>query len=147
MPRKRWSFVTTVEPQEPPVAPGAPSLEALVQATLIDFDELAQLPTSVKDQLVRALIESIRRARAGLSFRKKGVGDQYQTKAVFVADLAAALTAAGLRPTRWRKTYDGGDEDHESLLFRLARALVGDAGLELPTDMKDLGQASTNWRS
>ena len=113
MPRKRWSFVTTVEPQEPHVAPGAPSFEALVQATLIDFDELAQLPTSVKDQLVRAFIESIRRARAGLSFRKRGVSDQYQTKVVFVADLANALKAAGLDPTRWRKTYDGGSEDHE----------------------------------
>jgi hypothetical protein len=65
MPHKRRKFVTTVEPPDPPPAPGAATLDALVRATLVDFDELDVLPNDVKDRLIGDLVESIKRARAG----------------------------------------------------------------------------------
>ncbi len=145
MPRKRPKFVTTVEPPDAPPAPGAANLDALVRATLVDFDELDVLPNDVKDMLVGELVESIRKARAGLRFRRRGVSDQYLTKSVFLADLSEALRRAGIAPTRWRKIYDGGERDDESLVFRLARDLSSDARFELPADLKDLGQSSTKW--
>jgi len=74
-----------------------------VRATLVDFDELDVLPNDVKDMLVGELVESIRKARAGLRFRRRGVSDQYLTKSVFLADLSEALRRAGIAPTRWRK--------------------------------------------
>jgi hypothetical protein len=146
MPRKRRVFVTTVEPPQPKLDPKAATLEALVGATLNDFDEFSPLPAPSKDQLIKDLVESIRRARAGLRFRRRGVGDEYQVKAVYLSDLARALEAAGVPVTRWRKVYDGGEKEDESLFFRVARALSGDAGLKLPADLKELGQASTSWK-
>jgi len=146
VPRKRRPFVTTVEPPEPPLAPGAATLEALVQATLNDFDELAPLTAHIRARLIGDLVESIRRGRAGFRLGRRGVSDQYEAKAVLMADIARALEAAGIPARRWRKVYDGGEKDDESLLFRLARALAGDAGFDLPADLKDLGQASTKWK-
>jgi hypothetical protein len=145
VPRKQRKFITTVEPPDAPPAPGAATLEALVQATLNDFDELAVLPNDVKNKLVGDLVESIKRARARLRFRRRGVSDIYLTKSVFLADLSEALRSAGIAPTRWRKIYDGGERGDESLAFRLARDLSSDAGFELPADLKDLGQSSTRW--
>lgn len=148
MPRKRRKFIVTVEPPEPPIDPKAATLEELVGAILKDFDELSVLPTSTKELLIRDLVESVRRARAGLRFRRRGVGDGFQTVSVFLADLATALTAAGIKPARWRKNYDGRTDecdDAESLFFKLARALAGDAGLKLPADLKLVAQASTQW--
>jgi len=146
MPRKRRKYITTVEPPDAPPAPGAPTLDALVRATLVDFDELDVLPKDIKAGLVGDLVESIKRARAGLRARRRGVGDTYLTKSVFLADVSEALRRVGIAPTRWSKIYDGGEADDEALPFRLARALSSDAGFKkFPVDLKNLGRSSTKW--
>jgi hypothetical protein len=144
MPRKsRRSFRTTVEKHTNANPQGAP-LRALIGGTLVDHDEFATLQPNVREQLIEDLEEAVRRTRTGYKFQRRGVSDRDMAASVFMNDIAAALQKAGVPATRWRKLDDG--SDRESLLFRIVRDLAVDAGLNMPKDLKVIGQSSTQWK-
>lgn len=144
MPRKpRKPFCTTVEHytiSNPPAAP----LHDLIGATLVDFDELATLKPNIRGQLIDDFEEAVRRARIGYRFQTRGVSDRQVAASVLMKDLATALENAGIPATRWRRLDDG--SDRESLLFGVFRDLANDAWLELPKDLKVIGQSSKHWK-
>ena len=111
----------------------------LVRHALVDFDELADLPSESREQLVADLVKSICFARGGVKAGKHGVSDKALGKQIFLSDVGRALERVGLSATRWRKTYEGDGPDidaPESFFFRLARELANVFGITLPKDLK-----------
>jgi len=111
----------------------------LVQHALVNFDELADLPSESREQLVEDLVKSICFAHGGVKAGKQGVSDKALGKQIFLSDVGRALERVGLSATRWRKTYEGDGPDidaPESFFFRLARELANVFGITLPKDLK-----------
>jgi hypothetical protein len=112
-----------------------------VRATLRDrdFEELADLPDEVREQLVADLVIAIWAWRAGVKPGKRGLSDEKEAQHIFFSDVGRALGRVGQRAARWRKTYDGDggpDPDApESFYFRLVRALGDDFGIPIPKDL------------
>lgn len=112
-----------------------------VRHALVDIDDLACLPPTVRETLVDDLVRAVGYERTGLDIRKRGVSNNAVAKSIYIHDVRRALGRAGLNATRWRKWYDGGES--ESLLYRLAREVAETCGINLPRELKHLGRAST----
>ena len=126
---------TTIDPEDP----NKFTDHDLVQHALVNFDELADLPSESREQLVADLVKSICFARGGVKAGKQGVSDKALGKQIFLSDVGRALERVGLSATRWRKTYEGDGPDidaPESFFFRLARELANVFGITLPKDLK-----------
>jgi hypothetical protein len=143
MPRKRW-LSSLSEYRLPKIDPNdrnAVEDGDFIRHVLVDFDELAMLSREVREQLVSDLVDSVRHARAGVKARKRGVSDKALAQQIFLSDVGRALERVGLPTKRWRKQYDNGGG--ESFLFRLAREVADVADLDLPEDLKLLGQRAS----
>ena len=91
-------------------------------------------------------MDAIRFWRAGVKPRKRGLSDEKEAQHIFISNVERALERAGLRATRWRKTYEGDRPDidaPESFFFRLARGLADAFGRALPKDLKLAGQRAS----
>jgi len=136
MPRKpRLSYYSVIKPEDGDEVDDYD----LVRATLVDFEELADLPIATREQLVADLVAAIRFWRAGVKPGNRGLSDEKEAQHIFISDVGRALERAGLRATRWRKTYEGDGPDidaPESFFFRLARELANVFGITLPKDLK-----------
>jgi hypothetical protein len=139
MPRKRWltrlSYDSVIKPKDGDEVDDYD----LVRATLVDFEELADLPSATREQLVTDLVDAIGFWRAGVKPGKRGLSDEKEAQHIFISDVGRALERAGLFATRWRKTYEGDCPDidaPESFFFRLARELANVFGITLPKDLK-----------
>jgi hypothetical protein len=146
MPRKRWltrlSYYSVIKPEDGDEVDDYD----LVRATLADFEELADLPTATREQLVTDLVGAIGFWRAGVKPGKRGLSDEKEAQHIFISDVGRALERAGLPATRWRKTYEGDGPDidaPESFFFRLARGLADAFGRALPKDLKLAGQRAS----
>ena len=146
MPRKRWltrlSYYSVIKPEDGDEVDDYD----LVRATLVDFEELADLPSATREQLVTALVDAIGFWRAGVKPGKRGLSDEKEAQHIFISDVGRALERAGLFATRWRKTYEGDGPDvdaPESFFFRLARGLADAFGRALPKDLKLAGQRAS----
>jgi hypothetical protein len=145
MPRKRW--LTRLSTYDvPEIDPNDPVLvedPVLVRHALVDFDELAVLPSESHERLVADLVDAIRFARCGVKAGKRGVSDAKSAQQIFLSDVGRALERAGLPARRWRKRYDDGDRPSdsapESFFFRLAREVAEVSGIALPQDLKVAG--------
>jgi hypothetical protein len=118
----------------------------LVRHALVNFDELADPPDDIREQLVADLVGAIRFWRAGVKPGKRGLSDEKEAQHIFFSDVRRALERAGLPATRWRKTYEGDGPDidaPESFFFRLARGLADAFGRALPKDLKLAGQRAS----
>ena len=118
----------------------------LVRHALVNFDELADLPDDIREQLVADLVGAIRFWRAGVKPGKRGLSDEKEAQHIFISNVGRALERAGLPATRWRKTYEGDGPDidaPESFFFRLARGLADAFGRALPKDLKLAGQRAS----
>jgi hypothetical protein len=145
MPRKRWltrlSYHSVVKPEH-----GNEADDYLVRATLFNFEELADLPSVTREQLVTDLVVAIWSWRAGVRCGKRGLSDEKEAQHIFISGVGRALERAGLSATRWRKTYEGDGPDTdapESFFFRLARGLAAACGGALPKDLKLAGQRAS----
>jgi hypothetical protein len=110
----------------------------LVRHVLVDFEELADLPDEVREQLVAELVIAIWAWRAGVKLGKRGLSDAKEAQHIYIADVRRALERAGLSATRWRKTYEGDGPDinaPESFYFRVIRALGDAFGIPIPKDL------------
>ena len=144
MPRKRKPARFSVysvhkSPTIDPEDPNKVTDHDLVRHALVNFDELADLPSESREQLVADLVKSICFARGGVKAGKQGVSDKALGKQIFLSDVGRALERVGLSATRWRKTYEGDGPDidaPESFFFRLARELANVFGITLPKDLK-----------
>jgi hypothetical protein len=144
MPRKRKPDRFSVysvhkSPTIDPEDPNKVTDHDLVRHALVNFDELADLPSESREQLVEDLVKSICFARGGVKAGKQGVSDKALGKQIFLSDVGRALERVGLSATRWRKTYEGDGPDidaPESFFFRLARELANVFGITLPKDLK-----------
>ena len=146
MPRKRWltrlSYDSVINPEDGDEVDDYD----LVRATLVDFEELADLPRATREQLVTDLVGAIGFWRAGVKPGKRGLSDEKEAQHIFISDVGRALERAGLFATRWRKTYEGDGPDvdaPESFFFRLARGLADAFGRALPKDLKLAGQRAS----
>ena len=146
MPRKRWltrlSYDSVIKPKDGDEVDDYD----LVRATLVDFEELADLPSATREQLVTDLVGAIGFWRAGVKPGKRGLSDEKEAQHIFISDVGRALERAGLFATRWRKTYEGDCPDidaPESFFFRLARGLADAFGRALPKDLKLAGQRAS----
>ena len=146
MPRKRWltrlSYYSVIKPEDGDEVDDYD----LVRATLVDFEELADLPSATREQLVTDLVGAIGFWRAGVKPGKRGLSDEKEAQHIFISDVGRALERAGLFATRWRKTYEGDGPDidaPESFFFRLARGLADAFGRALPKDLKLAGQRAS----
>jgi hypothetical protein len=146
MPRKRWltrlSYHSVIKPEDGDEVDD----HDLVRATLVDFEELADLPSKTREQLVADLVVAIGFWRAGVKPGKCGLSDEKEAQHIFISDVGRALKRAGLSATRWRKTYEGDGPDidaPESVFFRLARGLADAFGRALPKDLKLAGQRAS----
>lgn len=123
-----------------PTVPVPAEDHVLVRHALVDFDELSQLSTLGREQLVTDLAEAIRLRRCGVKVGKRGLSDEAVNQQIFLSDIRRALERTGLPVKRWRKRYDRGDgpdiDAPESFFFRLARELAGAFGIVLPQDLK-----------
>ena len=118
----------------------------LVRHALVDYDELADLPDDIREQLVADLVGAIRFWRAGVKPGKRGLSDEKEAQHIFISDVRRALERAGLPATRWRKTYEGDGPDidaPESFFFGLARGVADAFGKALPKDLKLAGQRAS----
>jgi hypothetical protein len=106
----------------------------LVRHVLVDFDEVAVLPSETREQLIANLVDSIRFARAGVKAGKVGLSDKALAQQIFLSDVQRALERAGLPAKRWRKQYDNGGS--ESFFFRLAREVADVSGMAPPRYLK-----------
>jgi hypothetical protein len=136
MPRKpkpRFSEykIPTIDPEDR----NAVSDHDLVRHVLVDFDEVAVLPSEIYKQLVEDLVAAIRRSRGGVKAGKRHVSDKAMGKHIVLADIGRAMGWASLPVKRWRKLDEGGGE---SLYFQIAHALGDVFGLNLPKDLKPL---------
>ena len=132
----------TIDPEDP----NKVTDHDLVRHALVNFDELADLPSESRDQLVEDLVKSIWFARGGVKAGKQGVSDKALGKQIFLSDVGGALERVSLSATRWRKTYEGDGPDidaPESFFFRLARGLADAFGRALPKDLKLAGQRAS----
>jgi hypothetical protein len=82
-----------------------------VRHALVNFDELADLPDDIREQLVADRVGAIRFWRAGVKPGKRGLSDEKEAQHIFFSDVRRALERAGLPATRWRKTYEGDGPD------------------------------------
>jgi hypothetical protein len=144
MPRKRWlTHYSVIKPEDGDEVDDYD----LVRATLVDFEELADLPSATREQLVADLVDAIRFWRAGVKPGKRGLSDEKEARHIFMSDVRRALErATGLPATRWRKTYEGDGPDidaPESFFFRLARGVADAFGRALPKDLKLAGQRAS----
>jgi hypothetical protein len=117
-----------------------------VRATLVNFEELADLPSATREQLVTDLVDAVGFWRAGVKPGKRGLSDEKEAQHIFISSVRRALERAGLSATRWRKTYEGDGADidaPESLYFRLIRALGATFDIPLPKDLKLAGQRAS----
>jgi hypothetical protein len=92
MPRKRKPRfseykIPTIDPEDPNKVPD----HDLVRHALVDFDELANLPSESREQLVEDLVKSICFARGGVKAGKQGVSDKALGKQIFLSDVGGAL--------------------------------------------------------
>jgi hypothetical protein len=143
MPRKpRLSYYSVIKPEDGDEVDDYD----LVRATLVDFEELAHLPSAPREQLVTDLVDAIRFWRAGVKPGKRGLSDEKEAQHIYLSDVGRGLERAGLPATRWRKTYEGDGPDidaPESFFFRLARGLADAFGRALPKDLKLAGQRAS----
>ena len=98
MPRKRWKYKVTFY-DVPPVDPTgrqANTDEELIRHALVDFEELAVLPSEAYEQLVADLVDAIRFARSGVKAGRRGVSDKALAQQIFLSDVRRALERAGL---------------------------------------------------
>jgi hypothetical protein len=136
MPRKH-RHVRLSEYKIPPIDPedrNAVEDHTLVRHVLVDFDEVAVLPSETREQLVAYLVGVICFVRAGVKAGKHGMSNKDLVIDIFMSGVRHALERVGLSATRWRKWYDNGSG--ESFYFRLARALADVFGIPLPKDLK-----------
>ena len=151
MPRKRKPARFSVysvdkSPTIDPEDPNKVTDHDLVRRALADFEELADLPTATREQLVADLVGAIRFWRAGVKPGKRGLSDEKEAQHIFISDVGRALERADLPVKRWRKTYEGDGPDidaPESFFFRLARELANVFGITLPRDLKLAGQRAS----
>ena len=110
MPRKRWRArlsyydIPVINPEDR----NAVEDHDLVRHALVNFDELAELPSDTREQLVADLVGAICFARAGVKAGKHGMSNKDLAIDIFMSDVRRALERAGLPATRWRKWYDNG---------------------------------------
>jgi hypothetical protein len=136
MPRKR-RHVRLSEYKIPPIDPedrNAVEDHTLVRQVLVDFDEVAVLPSETREQLVAYLVGVICFVRAGVKAGKHGMSNKDLAIDIYMSGVWHALEQVGLPAKRWRKWYDNGSG--ESFYFRLARALADVSGIPLPKDLK-----------
>jgi len=141
MPRKRWLTHLSISKDRDAVAD-----HDRVHRALGDFEELADLPSATREQLVTDLVDAIGFWRAGVKPGKRGLSDEKEAQHIFISNVGRALERAGLSATRWRKTYEGDGPDidaPESFFFRLARGLATAFGKALPQDLKLAGQRAS----
>jgi hypothetical protein len=119
----------------------------LVRATLVDLEELADLPSATREQLVTDLGDAMKFWQAGVKPGKRGLSDKKEAQHIYLSKVGRALErATGLPATRWRKTYEGDGPDidaPESLFFRLARGVADAFGMPLPKDLKLAAQRAS----
>jgi hypothetical protein len=148
MPRKRWltrlsiADIPVIDPKDRHTVRD----HDLVRAVLRDFEELANLPAEIREQLVADLVIAVWTWRAGIKAGKRGLSDMKEARHIFISDVGRALRRAGLPVKRWRRTYQGDRPDRdapESLFFRLVRALGDSFGRSLPKDLKLAGQKAS----
>src|SRR5438034_8861879 len=76
MPRKRWltrlSYYSVIKPEDGDEVDD----HDLVRATLVDFEELADLPSKTREQLVTDLVGAIGFWQAGVKPGKRGLSDE-----------------------------------------------------------------------
>jgi hypothetical protein len=127
----------------PPINPGdchAVADHHRVRRTLANFEELDDLPSNTREQLVTDLVVAIWAWRGGVKPGKRGLSDEKEAQHIFISNVGRAMERAGLYAAQWSKTYegDGGPdiEAPESLYFRLVRALGATFGIPLPKDLK-----------
>ena len=85
MPRKRWlarlsyhdNWIIKPEDRD------AVDDHDLVRHALVDFDELADLPDEIREQLVADLVDAIRFWRAGVKPGKRGLSDEKEAQHIF----------------------------------------------------------------
>jgi hypothetical protein len=133
MPRKRWlsrlSHYSVSKPE------GSDDADLVLVRTVLDkFEDVAALPSEVREQFALDLVTAIRFARAGVKAGQRHVSDRRIGRHILLADIARAMTQAGLAATRWSK-HDLGEG--ESLYFEVAHALAAVTGLQLPRTLKE----------
>ena len=136
MPRKR-RHVRLSEYKILPIDPedrNAVEDHTLVRHVLVDFDEVAVLPSETREQLVAYLVGVICFVRAGVKAGKHGMSNKDLAIDIYMSDVWHALERASLPAKRWRKWYDNGRG--ESFYFRLARVVGDVSGIPLPKDLK-----------
>jgi len=148
MPRKRKPKfseykIPTIDPEDR----HAVENHVLIRHALVDFDELALLPSNTYEQLVANLVDAIGFWRAGVKPRKRGLSDEKEAQHIFISNVGRALERAGLSAPRWRKTYDGdGGPDPDapqSFYFLLVRSLGDVFGIPLPKDLRLAGKRAS----
>jgi len=147
MPRKRWltrlSYYSVIKPEDGDEVDDY----HLVRATLVDFEELADLPSATREQLVTDLVDAMKFWQAGVKAGKRGLSDKKEAQNIYLLKVGRDLErATGLPATRWRKTYEGDGPDidaPESLFFRLARGVADAFGMPLPKDLKLAAQRAS----
>ena len=113
MPHKRWRARLSyhdnriINPEDRNVVDD----HHLVRHALVNFDELADLPDDIREQLAADLVGATRFWRAGVKPGKRGLSDEKEAQHIFFSDVRRALERAGLPATRWRKTYEGDGPD------------------------------------
>jgi hypothetical protein len=147
MPRKRrltrLSYYSVIKPEDGDEVDDYD----LARATLVDFEELADLPSATREQLVADLVDAKAFWRAGVKPGKRGLSDEKEAQHIWLSNVGRALERATALPaTRWRKTYEGDGPDidaPESFFFRLARGLAAAFDMPLPKDLKLAGQRAS----
>jgi hypothetical protein len=114
--------------------------EELIRHAFVDIEAFSALPTDAMDELVREILRALGYYRTGLQARTRGVSNNDISREVFARDIFKAVKLAGFRATRWRKKYDGGEDEDESLSFRVIRALFDQFKIRCPKDLKRIGQ-------
>ena len=113
MPHKRWRARLSyhdnriINPEDRNVVDD----HQLVRHALVNFNELADLPDDIREQLVADLVGATRFWRAGVEPGKRGLSDDKEAQHTFFSDVRRALERTGLPATRWRKTHEGDGPD------------------------------------
>src|SRR5262249_60845934 len=85
MPRKRWltrlSYYSVIKPKDGDEVDDYD----LVRATLVDFEELADLPSATREQLVTDLVGAIGFWGAGVKPEKGGPSGEKEAQHIFVS--------------------------------------------------------------
>jgi hypothetical protein len=118
--------------------------EELIRRVLSDIVDLSALPTDIVDKVANDLLHALGYYRTGVHVGKRGISNGDTAREILVKDVFSALERTGFRPTRWRKKYDGGEDDRESLAFRFIRMLFDKLGISCPEDLKRIAQRASS---